>query len=152
MWRLYFLFVLCASISAPAMELEEAKAFCDRWFSALVLGDDKDKLEEKVASLLENFYDDDAVLIDPNFTEPQVGKAKIGNYYRTVMTNYPNWKFTIAKIYPVKEGFVLHYIGHVPGVVERFEGIDILEINAEGKITKLVEGYDRAPFLPKPRP
>lgn len=141
------LLLLCFLNFRPlqAMELIQAQEFCQKWFAALVLGDGE--VEEKLAHLMENFYAEGAVLIDPNFSEPQVGKVALKQYYRTVMTRYPNWEFEIEKIYPTDEGFVLHYQGKVPGLVEHFYGIDILEIDMSGKITKLVEGYDRTPFL-----
>lgn len=138
--------VLVSTVQAKAPStLAECTEFTKRWFQALSLG--TRDLDTAITDLLDTYYDDEATLIDPNFKTPQKGRKAVEAYYRAVMAKYPNWAFKIAKIYPTAEGFVLHYEGSVPGVVDAFYGIDILEFNSDGKITKLVEGYDRTPFL-----
>ncbi len=126
---------------------EQAAQFIEKWFAALTLGEQS--VEDAVSVLLAEYYTDETVLVDPNFDAPQKGLAILQSYYTSLFTKYPNWEFKVEKIYPTKEGLVLYYTGSVPGVVESFYGIDILEVNAEGKITKLIEGYDRSLFQDK---
>ena len=127
------------------MSKSEATEFCKVWFAALVRGDRP--VESSVQALLAEFYSDDITLIDPNFPQPLLGKSAVAGYYRIILNSYPNWKFEIRDIYPTERGFVLYYEGHVPGVVEKFLGSDILEFDEKGKITKLIEFYDRQPFI-----
>lgn len=147
-----FVFVFLLSAVATAqdtiqvrMSVSQAREFCQRWFAALTRGERE--VGESVESLLSEFYSEEIVLIDPNFPRPLVGKTAVAGYYRLILGNYPNWSFQIRGIYPTEKGFVLYYEGHVPGVVESFLGSDILEFDERGKITKLIEFYDRQPFI-----
>jgi len=137
---------------AAAVREAQAVEFCARWFPALVRGDRETR--PAVADLVYGFYTPDAVMIDPNFSEPQIGRTALIRYYQAVLGQYPRWSFEIEEIFVTERGFVLHYLGHVPGVVESFRGVDILEFDpvslerpvAEWKISKLVGVYDRTPF------
>lgn len=132
------------------VSVEAVQKFCQLWFPALVRGvQDPDIAADK---LVRYFYTENAELLDPNFSEAQVGQTRVKSYYRTLMSKYPNWTFEVQKIYPTETGFVLYYVGHVPPLVESFRGVDIIEIEGldrpvtEWRISKLVGFYDRVPF------
>jgi len=145
--KLLLFFIMGLSFNSFSVSVEVGHEFCRNWFPALVLGDgNKDK---KVDDLLRDFYTDDATLIDPNFTVPQKGQKKLTEYYKVVMSKYPNWSFSIEKIYSTDEGFILHYSGRVPGLVNHFRGVDIIElvkVDGRFKINKIIGVYDRTPF------
>lgn len=128
------------------------RLFCEAWLPALVRGD---RVTDAAAqTLVQTFYTPTIILIDPNFAEPQVGSEALFNYYRVVLGKYPHWSFQIEKIYLTEDGFILHYIGKVPGEVEFFRGVDIIDLDpqslerepAHWKIAKLIGIYDRTPF------
>lgn len=140
------LLLLCSS--TYAVSVKDAQMFCNKWFPALVLGD-RD-IEEVTSDLMNKFYTDDIELVDPNYSGPVVGKTPVSQYYKAVMSKYPNWEFTIDKIYPTEDGFILHYAGKVPGLVDHFQGVDIIELveTIEGYKIKSLKGfYDRTPFI-----
>ena len=134
--------------SAHAVSEKVAREFCADWFPALVLGEKE--VVSTVGSLLNKFYTKEATLIDPNYKLAQVGHSALGAYYEIVLAKYPNWSFTIEEITPRDGGFILHYLGNAPGVVEEFRGVDIIDlvkVEGEYKISKLIGVYDRTPFI-----
>ena len=139
------------------LNVEEAQKFClSTWFPRLRIGrvPTPDELTQFVDNLLK-LYADDVELIDPNNkdifgVEVLKGKDKVRQYYEAVLRNYPKWSFSILGIYPTEKGFILRYEGKDAPPVERFEGVDIIELRKEGAswvISKLFGYYDRKPFL-----
>ena len=164
--RLFLLtFTLLGSLAARAeITIKEAQEFClKHWFPALVLGNglDEGQKEAKLDQAM-RFYTESAELVDPNnidhFAKATLkGHTELKNYYRLVLSAYPEWAFEIKAIYPTADGFVLHYVGKNAPPVESFEGVDILKIErgAPGtgpesfRIQKLEGCYDRLPFTRK---
>lgn len=142
------LLILSTSNKVYAVSESIAREFCREWFPALVLG--PRDVGNAVEDLLDGFYAENPTLIDPNFSKPQVGRFAVSQYYSSVMVNYPNWAFTIEEIIPREDGFVLHYIGNAPGVVDSFRGVDIIDlikVDGKYKIKKLIGIFDRTPFI-----
>ncbi len=141
-----FLFFL--SVDLFAVSKAKAEDFCKQWFPALVRGEQN--TDEVVKNLLRDFYTEDSVLIDPNFSKQLTTYQERFNYYFAVLDKYPNWKFEIIDIFPTETGFILHYQGSVPELVPFFRGVDIIdltEVDGKLKIKKLVGVYDRTPFI-----
>lgn len=148
--------LISAQISAQ-ISADEAQKFClETWFPLLRIGHSPtpEELSIFVSKLLE-LYTDDIEMVDPNNkdlfgTDVLRGKGQVRRYYEAVLRNYPMWLFSILGIYPTESGFILRYEGRNAPPVDRFEGVDIIELRrVDGtlKISKLFGYYDRKPFL-----
>lgn len=151
-----------AFASKNMLSIEEAKEFClSVWFPRLRIGHlaQKEEVSQYVNKLLE-LYTDDVEIVDPNAQDLVAadlirGKVQVKQYYEAVLGNYPVWNIKILAIYPTAQGFILRYEGLNAGPVKRFEGVDILEltkIKGNWKIKRIMEYYDRVPFIETAKP
>jgi len=110
------------------MNLKEAKEFCNNWLPAWT-GNNPDKLI--------NFYAKDSFYSDPTFKQGLRGHGEILPYFRKLLKNNPDWKWTDEEIIPNDKGFTLKWKAIIP--VRQAEiiefGMDIVEI-VNNKITR----------------
>ena len=110
------------------MNIRDAENFCNAWLPAWT-GNNPDRLAE--------FYSADALYRDPTSRDGLRGRAAILPYFKKLLKNNPDWKWTHEEIIPTEKGFVLKWKAVIPvrdeEVIE--EGLDIVEVE-NGKITR----------------
>ena len=110
------------------MNLEEAKDFCNKWLAAWS-GNNPDKLI--------NFYSTQSFYSDPTVKNGLKGHDEILPYFKKLLKNNPDWKWTYEEIIPTEKGFTLKWKAVIPvRQIEIIEfGVDIVEI-VNNKITR----------------
>jgi hypothetical protein len=110
------------------INLKEAKELCNNWLPAWT-GNNPDKLI--------NFYSTEAFYSDPTVRNGLRGHNAILPYFKKLLKNNPNWKWTDEEIIPTDKGFTLKWKAIIPvGQSEIVEfGVDIVEI-VDNKITR----------------
>jgi len=89
-------------------------------------------------------YDEAIVLISPiaanllnDPTGTVTGKAALREYFQKGLTTYPDLKFELIEVMWGLSSLVLHYVNQKGTKAGEF-----MEINATGKITKVVANYN----------
>ena len=110
------------------MNLKEAKEFCNHWLPAWT-GNHPDTLI--------NFYSTESFYSDPTVQHGLKGHNEILPYFKKLLKNNPDWKWTGEEIIPTDKGFTLKWKAVIPvRQVEVIEfGVDIVEIG-NNKITR----------------
>ena len=127
----------------PKFTKAEAHAFVLKWFQAWVGG------ESSVPKLLA-FYAPDADYVDPNVPKGIKGTAQLREFFTKMLGGNPNWKFEIVEVYPTPKGLILNWVAKIPlknKTLENFKGVDILELNDQGLISRHEDYFDLHPFL-----
>jgi hypothetical protein len=110
------------------MDIQSAEQFCNAWLPAWTGNEPKKLLE---------FYHEDAFYLDPTVKNGLKGHGEMLPYFKKLLRNNPNWKWTHEEIIPTEKGFVLKWkaVIHVGerDVVEH--GLDIVEMR-EGRISR----------------
>lgn len=123
------------------MNLKEAEEFCIRWLSAWT-GNQPEHLI--------SFYAKDAFYSDPTAKKGFQGHGKIFPYFRILLRNNPDWKWTHEEIFPNEKGFLLKWKAIIPtkekNIVEY--GMDIVEV-IDGKITRNEVYFDTRSLISK---
>ena len=103
------------------MNLEEAKDFCNKWLAAWS-GNNPHKLI--------NFYSTQSFYSDPTVKNGFKGHDEILPYFKKLLKNNPDWKWTYEEIILNEKGFTLKWKAVIPvGQSEIIEfGVDIVEI------------------------
>ncbi len=104
-------------------------------------------------------YSDSAVIESPNFTHPEKGVAGIMDAYTRYFKSTPNLSYTITRIIPANNVFVIEYTSqgtidsaatevpdYMKGKNYTLQNCSILNIS-NGKITKDVSYFDQVSFL-----
>ena len=84
-----------------------------------------------------NFYSTESFYSDPTVKHGLRGHNEILPYFKKLLKNNPDWKWTYEEIIPNDKGFTLKWKAIIPvGQVEIIEfGVDIVEI-VNDKITR----------------
>ncbi len=128
--------------SPPLFTKAQAREFVGRWFPAWVGG------AQSVEKLV-SFYAPDAVYADPNVAKGIKGTAQLRAFFTQMLGNNPNWKFEIVEVYPTEKGFILNWVAEIPWkdtLIKDYKGVDILEFNEDGLITKHEDYFDLSVF------
>lgn len=117
----------------------EATKFCNQWLPAWT-GNQPQKLIQ--------FYADDAVYKDPSKPHALMGREAIFEYFEKLLNRNPNWRWTQQEVFSTSKGFTLKWMAEIPTSQAplRIEGLDIVEINSENKITRNEIYFDPAPI------
>lgn len=110
------------------MNLDDARDLCDNWLPAWS-GNDPHKLI--------GFYSPQAYYSDPTVRNGLSGYDDILTYFKKLLKNNPDWKWTWDEIIPTDKGFTLKWRAVIPvRQIEIIEtGVDIVEI-VDNKITR----------------
>ncbi|AOP36338.1 hypothetical protein A0128_20175 [Leptospira tipperaryensis] len=123
------------------MNFKEAEDFCIRWLSAWT-GNQPERL------IL--FYAEDAFYLDPTAKKGFKGHGKILPYFKILLRNNPNWKWTHEEIFPNERGFLLKWKAVIPTketeIIEY--GMDIVEVK-DDKITRNEVYFDTRSLISK---
>lgn len=90
-----------------------------------------------------NTFAEDATSYDPVGAPPTVGHQKLGEFFETITGAFKEVGLTEDEIFIAGDGAAVKWTGRgtsKEGKKVRFEGIDVFEINANGKIQTL-HGY-----------
>lgn len=131
-----------AADPAPSLTKAQAREFTLRWFPAWVGG------APSVDKLLA-FYAPTAVYQDPNVPKGIQGTENLRPFFTQMLTNHPDWKFRIVEVYPTEKGFILNWIADIPWkdkVIKDYKGVDILEFDRDGLISRHEDYFDLSVF------
>ncbi len=107
---------------------KNAEEFCGLWLPAWT-GNNPEKLL--------TFYGHNAYYSDPTIPQGLKGHDKILPYFRKLLENNPNWRWTTEEIFPGEKGFTLKWKAVIPvrntEIIEY--GMDIVELN-DNKISR----------------
>ncbi len=121
------------------MNINDAKTFCNNWLSSWT-GNNPNKLIE--------FYSSDAFYLDPTVKNGLTGHDQIIIYFKKLLKNNPDWKWTHEEIFPTEKGFILKWKAVIPvrdkSIIEY--GMDIVEIQS-GKIIRNEVYFDTYKLL-----
>jgi hypothetical protein len=118
----------------------EAKEFAERWLPAWT-GNNPE--------LLASFYSDDAFYLDPAVPHGIKGKPALLAYFRKLLAYNPDWVGTQIEGIPMEGGFVNKWLARIPvgdNVLE-VVGVCLVQLGAEGRITRNEVYFDRAQLL-----
>lgn len=118
------------------MELKKAEEFCEQWLAAWT-GNRPDYLI--------SFYSDEAFYSDPYIPQGLKGKEQLLEYFRKLISIYPDWKYEPVEIFPTQNGFTLKWKLSIPVNSETVVdyGLDIVEISND-KIIRNEVYFDTA--------
>ncbi len=104
------------------MDKKNAEEFCSRWLPVWT-GNNPEKLL--------TFYDQNACYSDPTIPKGLFGHDQLLPYFKKLLRNNPDWKWTPEEIFPAEKGFTLKWKAVIPvrdiDVIEY--GMDIVEFN-----------------------
>lgn len=133
-----------AEVDPPAkFTKSQAREFVQKWFQAWVGG------AASVPKLLA-FYAENATYVDPNVPAGIQGTAELRAFFTKMLGGNPDWKFEIVEVYPTPKGLILNWKARIPlktKVLENFKGVDILEFDEKGLISRHEDYFDLHPFL-----
>jgi len=100
------------------------------------------------AQLLE-YYAEDALYADPAKREGLQGKAAMKPYLEKLLAANPNWVWELVEVIPTAKGFTLKWKARIPVGEQVLEetGLDIVELNEAGKITRNEVWFDRLRWM-----
>ena len=122
------------------MTREQAREFASRWLPAWT-GDNPEKLAA--------FYSDDAFYLDPAIPDGVSGKAALLAYFRKLLAQNPEWKWTQIEGIPMEGGFLNKWRAEIPvgdAVVESV-GVCFVQFDGHGKIKRNEVYFDRTALL-----
>lgn len=117
----------------------DARSLCSRWLPAWT-GNQPEKLLA--------FYAQDAVYRDPACPDGLRGHAQLRPYFTKLLAANPAWAWTATEVIPTDKGFTLKWRAIVPiaGNVVQSDGLDIVEVNDDGLITRNEVYFDTGPW------
>ena len=121
------------------MHEAEALKFCERWLAAWT-GNQPGNLV--------GFYANHAFYRDPAKPHGIKGRDQLLLYFRKLLERNPDWVWTVSKLFPTKDGFILKWKAEIP-VGSRVlieEGMDIVEVMFD-KIVHNEVYFDRSNWL-----
>ena len=115
-------------------------SFCEKWLKAWT--------GNKPQELL-SFYHETAFYRDPVVKNGLKGHQEILPYFTKLLAKNPNWVWKQKEIIPTEKGFILKWIATIPLQAKTCEeeGLDIVEIDSDFKITRNEVYFDRAGLL-----
>jgi len=121
------------------MNKKELIAFCKDWLSTWT-GNNPEALLE--------YYDKDALYIDPANREGLKGHKEIGRYFERLLDVYRDWTWKPIEVFPIEKGAIVKWECTIPVGPETIHevGLDIVEI-ANNKITRNEVYFDRTSLV-----
>lgn len=118
----------------------EAHAFAERWLPAWT-GNNPE--------LLASFYAEDAFYSDPAIPQGIRGKAALLAYFRKLLAYNPDWVWTQLEGIPMEGGFLNKWLARISVRDKTLEivGVCLVQLDADGKITRNEVYFDRAELL-----
>lgn len=96
-----------------------------------------------------NFYAEDAFYADPAKRNGLKGKEQIRPYLEKLLAANPTWVWIMLEVIPTEKGFTLKWLARIPvgdKIVEE-TGLDIVELNDSGEITRNEVWFDRLGWM-----
>lgn len=117
----------------------ENREFCDAWLAAWTFtGGD---LEKAVDALLV-FYADDVFYSDPSRPQGINGLAAFRKHATKLLAGFGRWRYTVVELHPIPNGFAVKWRVELGDRV--CFGVDLVERNPQGNITRNEVYFDRA--------
>ncbi len=118
----------------------EARAVCDRWLPRWT----GNRPDELLAC-----YHEDTRYRDPGRPDGLRGHAELRRYFERLLAANPDWSWSAREVIPTAGGFTLRWAAAIPvgGETVNEEGLDIVEVDADGLITRNEVFFDRTALL-----
>ncbi len=118
------------------MTESDATAFCRHWL-ALWTGN---RPEALLAC-----YAETAFYRDPGQPRGLTGIAALRPYFTALLAANPDWQWDVVEVMPTAAGFTLKWRARIPvgATTIEEEGLDIVEVDAAGRITRNEVYFDR---------
>ncbi len=97
-----------------------------------------------------NAFADDGVTCDPMGAPPISGRAALRDFFNSICTNFKSVALTEDSIFVAGNGAAVKWTGKGTSIGGRevsFEGVDVFEINQEGKIQNLWAYWNPAEMI-----
>lgn len=97
-----------------------------------------------------NSFAEDGVTCDPVGTPPIVGRAAIREFLSSICKNFKNVSLTEEHVFVAGNGAAVKWIGKgtsASGKEVKFEGIDVFEINEDGKVQNVRAYWNPAEMI-----
>jgi hypothetical protein len=98
-------------------------------------------------TVLLDFYCQDAFYLDPANPKGLRGYSELEPYLKKLLAKFPNWRWRRKELFLWERGFFLKWEAQLTNDREKFEGLDILELN-EQKITRNEVYFDPSAMRP----
>ena len=110
------------------MNKNDAEKFCDTWLASWT-GNNPEKLL--------SFFSEDAFYLDPTVKEGVTGHEALLAYFKKLLKNNPEWKWTREELALTEKGFTLKWKALIPVREKTITeyGLDIVEVTGD-KITR----------------
>jgi hypothetical protein len=118
---------------------KDARALCDLWLLCWTGNKPKELLA---------FHAIDADYRDPAVPDGLCGHDQLRPCFEKILTTNPAWVWKAIEVMPTTKGFTLKWQATVPlvGAIVESEGLDIVEVNDVGLITRNEVFFDRLPL------
>ncbi len=123
------------------MKKTDAEAFCAKWLP-LWTGNQPEKLAA--------VYADNVFYRDPGVPGGLRGKAELLAYFRRLLAANPDWQWYVVEIFETPEGFTGKWRAEIPvrGQIIEESGMDIVEVDEAGLISRNEVYFDRTALIP----
>jgi SnoaL-like protein len=117
----------------------DAQEFASRWLPAWT-GNDPEGLAA--------FYTEDAFYSDPAIPSGVRGKEALLEYFRALLSRFPDWEWTNTGATPMEGGFLNHWRAAIPvgGTVVECEGVCTVRLR-DGLIERNQVFFDRTELI-----
>ena len=102
------------------------------------------------AEAIANTFAEDGATCDPMGAPPMNGRAAVREFFASVFTNFKSVGLTEDSVFVAGSGAAVKWTGHgtsVNGKEVNFEGIDVFEVNEEGKIQNIWAYWNPAEMI-----
>ena len=127
--------------SFEGMAAEEAREFAGRWLPAWT-GNEPERLA--------SFYTEDAFYSDPALPQGIEGREALTEYFRTLLSRFPDWEWRTVDAIPMEGGFLNFWRATIPlereGPVIECDGVCTVQLR-DGLIARNQVFFDRAELL-----
>jgi steroid Delta-isomerase len=102
------------------------------------------------ADAFANAFAEDGATCDPMGTPPVTGRPAVREFFQSICQNFKGVAMNEDSIFIAGNGAAVKWTGHGTsnnGKEVRFEGIDVFEVNAEGKIQNVWAYWNPAEMI-----
>ena len=102
------------------------------------------------AEAIANTFAEDGATCDPMGVPPMNGRAAVREFFASVFKNFKSVGLTEDSVFVAGSGAAVKWTGHgtsVNGKEVDFEGIDVFEVNQEGKIQNIWAYWNPAEMI-----
>jgi steroid Delta-isomerase len=102
------------------------------------------------ADAFANTFAEDGTTCDPMGTPPINGRAALREFFQSICKNFKSVALTEDSVFVAGSGAAVKWTGHgtsVNGKEVNFEGIDVFEVNQEGKIQNIWAYWNPAEMI-----